>query len=117
MMALFYVVAQMFGSTLSMLVGKYCSPFWHQPGVDLHTLGMTIPSKGVSDGMAIGLEIVLTFGLVLGILTITDELREDTPWGINAGGLSVALYVGFFHIFDITLGVRIMSLSNSSFNA
>lgn len=102
LLAPLYIVAQFVGAILSCLVARAVSRTDYSVN---NTLGMTIPSKDITNGQAIGLELVLTFGLVLGILTIIDELRAKTPFGINAGGLSVALYVGLFHVFDIVLAV------------
>ncbi|XP_053323924.1 aquaporin-1 [Spea bombifrons] len=85
--AVMYIVAQCLGAVVATAI---LSGITSQ--IDKNSLGLNGLSEGVSAGQGLGIEIIVTFQLVLCVLAVTDKRRTDISGSVPlAIGLSVAL--------------------------
>ena len=86
--ALGYVAAQCVGATVA--AGAFAA-VWGPWSSDVHG-GRTRPAPGVTPLVAVGIELLLTFGLILAILLVAGSPRA-TRWAPLAIGLVVAFLI------------------------
>ncbi|CAH2281919.1 aquaporin-1 [Pelobates cultripes] len=85
--AVMYIIAQCLGAVVATAILSGITS-----EVRENSLGLNGPSGGVSAGQALGVEIIITFQLVLCVVAVTDKRRTDITGSIPlAIGLSVAL--------------------------
>ncbi|XP_063780401.1 aquaporin-1 [Pseudophryne corroboree] len=85
--AVMYIIAQCLGAVVAtaILLGITSE-------LPINSLGLNELSDGVSAGQGLGIEIIVTFQLVLCVVAVTDRRRHDVTGSIPlAIGLSVAL--------------------------
>ncbi|MEE6467443.1 hypothetical protein FKM82_007241 [Ascaphus truei] len=85
--AVMYIIAQCLGAVVATAILSGVTTT-----IPSNTLGLNGLSDGVSAGQGLGVEIIVTFQLVLCVVAITDRRRNDVSGSIPlAIGLSVAL--------------------------
>lgn len=85
--AIMYIIAQCLGAVVATAILSGITS-----NIPSNTLGLNGLSDGVTAGQGLGMEIMVTFQLVLCVLAITDRRRHDISGSIPlAIGLSVAL--------------------------
>ncbi|OCT73817.1 hypothetical protein XELAEV_18032781mg [Xenopus laevis] len=85
--ALMYIIAQCVGAVVGTAI---LSGITNQ--ISKNSLGLNGLSEGISQGQGLGVEIMVTFQLVLCVVSITDRRRNDVSGSAPlAIGLSVAL--------------------------
>ncbi|KAM4688625.1 aquaporin-1 [Discoglossus pictus] len=85
--AIFYIIAQCLGAVVATAILSGITT-----GVSGNTLGLNGLSEGLSAGQGLGVEIIVTFQLVLCVVAVTDRRRHDISGSVPlAIGLSVAL--------------------------
>ncbi|KAM8967777.1 aquaporin-1 [Pelodytes ibericus] len=85
--AILYIIAQCLGAVVATAI-----LYGITSELSENSLGLNGLSKGVSAGQGLGIEIIVTFQLVLCVVAITDKRRSDVSGSIPlAIGLSVAL--------------------------
>ncbi|KAM4706061.1 aquaporin-1 [Rhinophrynus dorsalis] len=85
--AIMYIIAQCLGAVVGTAILSGITT-----GIDENTLGLNGLNDGISAGQALGVEIIVTFQLVLCVIAVTDRRRNDISGSVPlAIGLSVAL--------------------------
>nr|AAC69693.1 aquaporin-1 homolog [Rhinella marina]AAD10842.1 AQP-t1 [Rhinella marina] len=85
--AIMYIIAQCLGAVVATAILSGITS-----NVENNTLGLNGLSTGVTAGQGLGVEIMVTFQLVLCVVAVTDKRRHDISGSIPlAIGLSVAL--------------------------
>lgn len=85
--AVMYIIAQCLGAVVATAILSGITS-----GLENNTLGLNGLSTGVSAGQGLGVEILVTFQLVLCVVAVTDRRRHDVSGSVPlAIGLSVAL--------------------------
>ncbi|XP_069771022.1 aquaporin FA-CHIP-like isoform X1 [Narcine bancroftii] len=91
--ALAYIAVQVLGAVVasSILLGV-------TPKARNSTLGVNALAEGVTQGQGLGIEIIVTFQLVLCVLATTDKGRSDLS---GSAPLAIGLSVAFAHLMAI----------------
>nr|P50501.1 RecName: Full=Aquaporin FA-CHIP [Pelophylax lessonae]AAC38016.1 chip aquaporin [Pelophylax lessonae]prf//2016242A water channel FA-CHIP [Pelophylax lessonae] len=85
--AVMYIIAQCLGAVVATAILSGITS-----GLENNSLGLNGLSPGVSAGQGLGVEILVTFQLVLCVVAVTDRRRHDVSGSVPlAIGLSVAL--------------------------
>nr|UUB84306.1 aquaporin-1 [Carcinus maenas] len=88
--ALLYIIAQCLGALAGSAILLGLTPYDSQGN-----LGMTMLGPGVSEGQGFGVELMITFILVLTVFGVCDERRNDVQ---GAGPLAIGLSITASHL-------------------
>jgi len=89
-----YIIAQSVGGILGALILKAVTP----EKVNAEALGVTKLAPDVDPGLGIGIELIITFVLVLTVFGVTDPRRSDLK---GSAPLAIGLAVAAGHLFAI----------------
>jgi len=91
-----YIIAQLLGGIAGAAVTKGCVPDAYQGN-----LGATLLGKGVAPEQGFALEFLFTFMLVFFVLSITDEKKQQEPYGTTLG-IGIIIWVAHVCLIPFT---------------